>query len=222
VIPPGVNAKGNRRTGTRARGATAARGPTTWWADVREDPAGLDLSALLAQVLLVFTAGYDRADALPLPVAANALRVLSHDAPAPIRDLPRLAGVAREQIASSVKLLERTECLVQEPDPSGRGKRARLTARGAATQERSRRIVAGVEDEWRERFGNDVVDRLYAALSAVHDQRDGLVQGLTPYPDGWRANPPYASLTKAVLADPAAGLPHYPMVSHRGGYPDGS
>jgi hypothetical protein len=25
-----------------------------------------------------------------------------------------------------------------------------------------------------------------------------------------------------MLADPAATLPHYPMVSHRGGYPDGS
>jgi len=25
-----------------------------------------------------------------------------------------------------------------------------------------------------------------------------------------------------MIADPAGTLPHYPMVSHRGGYPDGS
>ena len=43
-----------------------------------------------------------------------------------------------------------------------------------------------------------------------------------PHPDGWRANPPYARLTQAMIADPAGALPHYPMVSHRGGYPDGS
>jgi DNA-binding MarR family transcriptional regulator len=46
--------------------------------------------------------------------------------------------------------------------------------------------------------------------------------GLVPGPDGWRANPPYARLTQAMIADPAGALPHYPMVSHRGGYPDGS
>jgi hypothetical protein len=28
--------------------------------------------------------------------------------------------------------------------------------------------------------------------------------------------------TDAVLADPYARLPRYPMVLHRGGYPDGS
>jgi hypothetical protein len=42
-----------------------------------------------------------------------------------------------------------------------------------------------------------------------------------PYPDGWRAHPPYLSQTEAMPAQ-AAALPHYPMVSHRGGYPDGS
>ncbi len=43
-----------------------------------------------------------------------------------------------------------------------------------------------------------------------------------PYPGGWRAHPPYLRLTQAMIADPAGTLPHYPMVSHRGGYPDGS
>jgi hypothetical protein len=197
--------------------------PVRWWADIREDPARLDLSALLAQVLLLFTHGYDQVADLPLQVAANALRVVPPGPDGvPIRDLPRLAGVAREQIASSVKLLERLELLVQEPDPSGRGKRAVLTARGAGSQERYRRVVAGVSDAWRARFGEQVVDGLVSALSAVRSQSNALIEGLTPEPSGWRANPPYTSLTKALLADPAAALPHYPMVSHRGGYPDGS
>jgi hypothetical protein len=197
--------------------------PVTWWADVREDPDRLDLSALLAQVLLLFTDGYDRAGKLPLPVAANALRVLPPGpGGVPIRDLPRLAGVAREQIAGSVKLLSRLELVVQVPDPAGRGRRAVLTSRGVGAQERYHRIVAEVSDAWRARFGEPVVDGLVSALSAVRDQSSALAEGLTPQPSGWRANPPYTSLTKALLADPAAGLPHYPMVSHRGGYPDGS
>ena len=38
-----------------------------------------------------------------------------------------------------------------------------------------------------------------------------LFQGLEPYPDNWRA-----SVRRPVT------LPYYPMVLHRGGYPDGS
>jgi DNA-binding MarR family transcriptional regulator len=187
-------------------------------AEAREDPAGLDLSALLAQALMLVTDGYDRAGKLSLPIAANALRVLPPGAGVPLRDLPRLAGVAREQIDASVKLLERRELLVLEPDPVGRGKRVVLTERGAAAQRRHHELIERVDDTWRERFGPDAG----AALTAIRDQTAALVAGLTPPPAGWRANPPYASLTKALLADPAASLPHYPMVSHRGGYPDGS
>jgi hypothetical protein len=38
-----------------------------------------------------------------------------------------------------------------------------------------------------------------------------LFAGLAPYPDGWRAE---IALRQT--------LPHYPFVSHRGGFPDGS
>jgi DNA-binding MarR family transcriptional regulator len=212
--------------------------PVVRWAEAREDPAGLDLSALLAQALMLVTDEYDRAGRLPLPIAANALRVVPpgrsalpgsgagvplRDLPGsgagvPLRDLPRLAGVAREQIDASVKLLERRELLVLEPDPGGRGKRVVLTGRGAAAQRHHHELIERVDGTWRERFGPDAV----AALTAIRDQTEALAAGLTPPPEGWRAHPPYASLTKALLADPAASLPHYPMVSHRGGYPDGS
>ena len=193
------------------------------WAPTREDPATLDLSALLAQVLLLFTADYDqaRSGGLPLPIAANTLRVLTPDG-VPVRDMPVLAGVAREQIDASIKLLERAGLLTLERDPSARGKRARATDRGVKAQAAYQRRVARVEDAWRERFGKETVDRLDAAARAIIGRRDAMIETLTPPPSGWRANAPYTARTKALLADPAAGLPHYPMVSHRGGYPDGS
>jgi hypothetical protein len=37
------------------------------------------------------------------------------------------------------------------------------------------------------------------------------MRGLEPYPDGWRAKVRRLEV-----------LPYYPMVLHRGGYPDGS
>jgi len=55
--------------------------------------------------------------------------------------------------------------------------------------------------------------------------RDGparLAEGLRPYPDGWRAHKPYLAQTTAMIDDPGGSLPHYPVVSHRGGFPDGS
>jgi hypothetical protein len=46
---------------------------------------------------------------------------------------------------------------------------------------------------------------------------------LSRLPGGWRARNPYLRQTTAVLDDPGAALPHYPMVVlHRGGWPDGS
>ena len=49
---------------------------------------------------------------------------------------------------------------------------------------------------------------IWRPLSGLIEQR---LPGLEPYPDNWRAS-----------ARRAATLPHYPMVLHRGGYPDGS
>jgi len=50
-----------------------------------------------------------------------------------------------------------------------------------------------------------------------------LALGLEPYPDGWRAErTPYRAQTEAMLADPVSALPRYPMVLHRGGWPDGN
>jgi hypothetical protein len=139
---------------------------------------------------------------------------------------------------------------VTGPDPAGgRGKHVSLTPRGEGAQDAYHRRADGIVDGWRARSGDGVIDGLADALRALYAERDSsgpgsaadpgtgsaadsgpgsgtgqplISAGLVPHPEGWRANPPYARLTQAMIADPAGALPHYPMVSHRGGYPDGS
>jgi DNA-binding MarR family transcriptional regulator len=186
----------------------------------------LDLSVLLSQALLAFTIDFERESEISLALSANALRVLGESG-VPLRDLPRLTGVSREAIAVSVRILERREYIVVEPDPArGRSRSARLTPKGRSAQEASRRFLAVVEERWEGRFGTEAIARLRAALQGLFDQHDGgeprLSQGLEPHPTGWRARKPFLAQTTAVLRDPRSGLPHYPVVSHRGGFPDGS
>ena len=125
--------------------------------------------------------------------------------------------MSKEGIAAAVGFLERKGYAVSGPDPSGRGKVVRLTPAGVAARSEHLRLLDVVERRWRARLGADL-DRLRDAL--LTDER--LALGLRPYPDGWRDRNPYRARTLAVLDDPAANLPRYPMVLHRGGYPDGS
>ena len=78
-----------------------------------------------------------------------------------------------------------------------------------------------VEKAWRTRFGAGDVGRLRSSLESVLTHPD-LSRGLHPHPGGWRASKPYLERTEAMVEDPRSALPHYPMVLHRGGWPDGS
>jgi hypothetical protein len=101
----------------------------------------------------------------------------------------------------------------------------RPTLAGQQAQYIWRPLTAEIERRWRDQFGADQIAGLAGPLHALFADGGGrprIAAGLVPYPDGWRAHPPYLSQTEALLADPATALPHYPMVSHRGGYPDGS
>jgi len=206
---------------------------------------GTGLPALLSRALMSFRAEFERDSVLSLPVSANTLRVLSADGVA-LADMPRLAGVSREAVSLSVGRLEKGGLAVTGPDPAGgRGKYVSLTPRGERAQAAYHRRADGIVDGWRARSGDGVIDGLAGALRALYAERDSsglgfaadpetgsaadsgsarplISAGLVPHPEGWRANPPYARLTQAMIADPAGALPHYPMVSHRGGYPDGS
>jgi DNA-binding MarR family transcriptional regulator len=176
--------------------------------------ANLPLSALLSRVLLAFAIDVERVSTVSLAMSANVLRVLGDDE-VRVRDLPTLTGVSKEAVAMSAGYLEKQGYVTIEPVPApDRGQRLRLTAQGRASQQYADKLVDTVETDWQTRFGTDAVRSLRSSLEPFVG--DGTAQsplfgGLTPYPDGWRA----------AVRTPNT-LPHFPMVLHRGGYPDGS
>jgi hypothetical protein len=177
------------------------------------------LSALLAQGLLAYTLDFERESELSLPLSANVVRVLD-DEGIDVRELPRAVGVSPEATSMALRFLAKSGHV------AAANKRARLTPKGLAAQEAARVLHRDVEQRWTRRFGAESVKGLRAALEGVLEQRDGdrprLSLGLDPHPDGWRATKRYVEQTNAVFADPLGRLPHYPMVLHRGGWPDGS
>ena len=176
------------------------------------DPAGLPLWALLSRPLLAFALQYERMPGPSLAVSATVLRVLSSNG-VRTRDLPALAGVSKESVAMSVGLLVASGLAVEGPDPDGsRFKLTRLTSAGVAARDDYPVRAAGIEADWRARFGPGLVDALRTALEplAVGDPPP-LFAALEPYPGNWRSR-----------VKPPKVLPHYPMTLHRGGYPDGA
>jgi len=179
------------------------------------DVATLPLSALLSRVLLAFALGYEHESELSLAVSANLLRVL-HAERTRLRDLPLLTGISKQAVAWAMGVLLRARLAVEEADPAAsRGKAARLTPAGLRAQRLYLELLDAIEDRWPQRFGSDTIGALRQSLEALAVGADGqpppLFQALEPYPDNWRAS-----------VRPPRTLPHYPMVLHRGGYPDGS
>jgi methyltransferase (TIGR00027 family) len=175
-------------------------------------PEALPLSALLSRVLLAFALEYEREAGLSLAVAANVLRVLGAEGTR-LRDLPALTGTSTESVRWALGILTRGDLAAEEPDPAAsRGKVARLTPRGLDAQHLYHELTGTIERRWHDRFTPDVTGALRASLEPLAaGQPPVLSGGLQPYPDNWRAS----------VRRPAT-LPHFPIVLHRGGYPDGS
>ena len=178
-------------------------------------PEALPLAALLSRVLLSLAVEYERGAGLSLAVSANLLRVLGEDG-IPLRDLPALTGISREAVAWALGVLVRAEMAAEEaagPDPGARrGKIARLTPRGLDARRRYHERLGALEADWRDRFGPGVIQAVRASLEPLTSgEPPPLLAAIEPYPDNWRARRPRP-----------ADLPCYPMVLHRGGYPDGS
>ena len=175
-------------------------------------PKALPLSALLSRVLLAFALEYEREAGLSLAVAANVLRVLGSEGTR-LRELPALTGTSTESVRWALGILTRGDLAAEEPDPAAsRGKVARLTPRGLDAQHLYHELTETIERRWNDHFTPGVTGALRTSLEPLTaGQPPVLFGGIEPYPDNWRAS----------VRRPAT-LPHFPMVLHRGGYPDGS
>jgi DNA-binding MarR family transcriptional regulator len=181
----------------------------------REDVQQLTLAALLSRVLLAFAEEFESDSPLSLAMCADVLRVLDEKG-VRLRDMPLLSGVSKEAISMGLGILRKRSLVVIETEATGsKAKIVRLTPKGREAQRAYHERVAAIEESWFERFGKDALHRLRTLLEALAGEptaeRSPLFQGLEPYPDGWRAG----------VRRPQT-LPHYPLVLHRGGYPDGS
>jgi DNA-binding MarR family transcriptional regulator len=170
------------------------------------------LYSALSRALLTIAREFDAEAPMSLAVSLDFVRIVPPTG-APVRDLPLLAGISKEAIAIQVGRFERNGLGVVQRDERGTKRFALTTdgrARGAAAMARLDSLEAG---------RGTTSSRLRVVLSGLVGDR--MSDGLTPPATGWRASGPYHAQTAAIVADPAAALPWFPMVSHRGGYPDG-
>jgi DNA-binding MarR family transcriptional regulator len=173
------------------------------------------MPALLAKVLLAFAIEFERDSGLSLAISANVLRLVGQDG-VRVRDLPRLSGVSKEAIAMALGRLEERGLATIQPEASGSRVRILvLTPQGRRAQNTYHQLVREIEQRWQATFGKDPIRNLRKLLERVVGDPSAkispLFRGLEPYPDGWRASVPKPEV-----------LPYYPMVLHRGGFPDGS
>jgi DNA-binding MarR family transcriptional regulator len=176
--------------------------------------SGLALPALLSRTLLAFAIEFERESDLSLAISANVVRVLDEKGVL-VRDIPLLSGVSKEAISMALGFLQK-RCIVSVGSgvTGSVAKVVRLTPKGREAQDAYRKLLGTIEADWQARFGRDNIRTLREALERLVGEpaaQSPLFSGLEHYPEGWRA-----AVRKSNT------LPHYPMVLHRGGFPDGS
>ncbi len=93
-----------------------------------------------------------------------------------LTDLAERAHMTKQSVGEVATDLERRGYVERVPDPAdGRAKIIRLTERGREAREVGRGLIAGIEREWAERFGEDRIAALRDALEAVAAERLGAV-----------------------------------------------
>ncbi|MGA9586776.1 MAG: hypothetical protein WBQ95_15685 [Terracidiphilus sp.] len=173
------------------------------------------LPILLSRVLLAFAIEFEAEANLSLAVYANFLR-LAAERDIRVKDLPRLSGVPKEAAAMALDRLERQVLAkFKTESPTSRFKVLSANAFGREKAAACADLLQQIEARWQERFGAGKISSLRSSLEAlIHSESSEatlLMQGIAPYPDNWRAHVP-----------PREALPDFPMVLHRGGFPDGS
>ncbi|HUA16990.1 MAG TPA: hypothetical protein VMG31_16975 [Verrucomicrobiae bacterium] len=170
------------------------------------------LPALLSKTLLAFALEFETESEVSLAICANVLRLTGEDG-ASVRDLPRRAGISKEAVAMALSFLSKRGFAAVRS--LSRTKHLVLTAKGQTARNAYFRLVHENEEGWRQRCGEDAIGALREPLEYLIGDGTAnaspLSRGLEPYPDCWRAA--VANLET---------LPHFPMILHRGGYPDGS
>jgi DNA-binding MarR family transcriptional regulator len=198
--------------GLASRGREGEAGRPASPAPAREDRSRLPLSALLSKVLLTFAIEFEEESDVSLAICANVLRLFDDDLVL-VRELPRRSGVSKEAIEIATSYLARHGYATLETQAAPRrAKELVLTSEGRRARAEYLRLVSTIEERWVARFGAELVRELRASLEALTGS-DGtpLLACLEPPPGAWRAQLPGAET-----------LPHFPMVLHRGGFPDGS
>jgi DNA-binding MarR family transcriptional regulator len=184
------------------------------WATRRDDEperrpgpvavAELGLDSLLARPLAAFALEYEASGKLSLALSANLLAVLGTE-PTTLREIPDATGIQREQVDNVAGYLERAGLAELVPIPGAkRGKALALTERGEKAKAASAPKLTRLEATWEERHG-PVLERVREALATLNVT-------FPEHPPGtWRAK------DKEL-----AHLPRFPLVTHRGGFPDGA
>ena len=173
----------------------------------------LMLPELLARVLVAFALEFEEVSKLSLALCADVLRVVNEKG-VRVRDLPVLSGVSKEAIAMALGFMEKGGLSVEEQEDAGKARVVKLTPKGRVAQLAYERLESEVEARWEQRFGSRM-GHLRKALEKLlgdsgRDQTE-LLKGTEALEGCWRAEVPRPKT-----------LPWFPMVLHRGGYPDGS
>lgn len=189
----------------------------------KRTPVGhLDLSALMSRALLALALEFEGASDVSLTIAANVLRVIP-DAGTATRDLPLRGGVAKEGVTVALNFLSKNGFAKVGTD---KDKLVRLTAKGTKAQKQYAADLAGIEKRWAKSFGKQTLSSVRVGLESLDEVgktgKSRLAEGIEPKSGAWRTDKRYVRQTEAFLADPRGSLPHYPFISHRGGFPDGA
>lgn len=187
----------------------------------------LSLSALLSKVLQALAMDFDGHSDLTLdvytagvgsrlPICANVLRLLGGEGDGvAVSELPARSGVGQMSIDNWIGILDKRDYVaVATERVGGRRRVARLTDKGAQARNAYLAWTGSLDGRWPTTAAKADLGRVRRAAEAVVGKGGPgslLWEGIEPYADGWRSEVP-----------PRQVLPYFPVVSHRGGFPDGT
>jgi hypothetical protein len=126
-------------------------------------------------------------------------------------DLVRRSGISKEAMGFLTDWRQRPRLSVESAPRT-----LTLTAAGRSAKTEYETLARTIEQSWAKRFPGDVTGRLRSALEQL-------------VVDTTLARSPLAQLVKAPVGcwrswvkAPETPPPHFPMILHRGGYPDGA